>query len=342
MNQPGPSQADAAAVAGRSLSAHGASRIPVAAASIEATLRWLVALCALPVVGSVAILLCTAPRVIEALGMTALGATVRAFGWWLGLASVVSIFWALVLAQIFTRRIMTSIRRLSEDAAKLAEVQALEMQSTHIKEGMEAAGALVRVTTLLRERTAERDGAAAAATHLRLAGQELQHQASHDGLTGLMNRRRFDTVIGERVAACDRGGDQLTLLFIDVDGFKRFNDRYGHAVGDDLLRLFAARIRSNVREAEVVARLGGDEFAVVLSHATPSRTLETADRLIDQLSRPYQVGALTLEVSASIGLAAYPGSGTCAKTLLQAADAAMYLAKDAGKCRHVTSGFGLL
>jgi diguanylate cyclase (GGDEF)-like protein len=211
-----------------------------------------------------------------------------------------------------------------------------------MKEAEEVAAALARAAALLRERTAERDRAARAEAFLRREQRQLEHQASHDVLTGLMNRQRFDTVIHERVAACDRDGGELTLLYIDVDGFKRINDLHGHVIGDELLRLFAARMKAGVRESEVVARLGGDEFAVILDHAMPAQTLKTADGLIDRLSRPYRVGPLMVEVSASIGLAAYPASGTCARTLLEAADEAMYRAKRGGKCRHVTSGYAPL
>jgi len=313
---------------------------PVAGLSIESTLRWLVTLCTLPAATLPVMLLCTDPRVANLLGMPALGATTRSLGWWMGIVAVVSIVVGLALAQVLARQIAGSLQGLAEAAERLADGQPMAMPPMHIAQAAKTAAAFTRIAALLQERTGQRDRAAEAATHLRDVGRKLQHQASHDALTGLVNRARFDTVIGQCVAACDRSGQTLTLLYIDVDGFKRINDRHGHAVGDELLRLFAARIECGVRESEVVARLGGDEFAVILSHALPSQSLDTADRLIDQLSRPYRVGELTVEVSASIGLAAYPESARCAHTLLQAADAAMYLAKNAGKCRYATSGFG--
>ncbi len=141
------------------------------------------------------------------------------------------------------------------------------------------------------------------------------------------------------------GGRRLTLLYIDMDGFKRVNDSHGHAMGDELLRLFAARIKASVRESEVVARLGGDDFVVILGHATQGPALEIADRLNDHLSRPYRIGSLAIEISASIGLAACPASGTHFETLLEAAeaaegaDAAMYLAKEGGRGRHLMSKY---
>jgi diguanylate cyclase (GGDEF)-like protein len=174
----------------------------------------------------------------------------------------------------------------------------------------------------------------------RLAAQ-LERVTTRDGLTGLANRECFDAVLCARLIECERRAGQLTVLYVDVDGFKHINDLHGHAVGDELLRLFAARLRSGVRESEVVARLGGDEFAVLIDHATPAQALHTADGLIDRLSRPYRVDHLLLEVSASIGLASYPTAGTCARTLMAAADAAMYRAKRGGKRRFVSSLPGL-
>lgn len=198
---------------------------------------------------------------------------------------------------------------------------------------------------MLLERTAECDRGAETEAHRRGAAQrlqQLQHQASHDELTGLVNRRSFDAELQERVSACGFEGAELTLMYIDIDGFKRINDEHGHSIGDQLLRLFAARLRAGVRETEVVARLGGDEFAVILGHAMAQPALQTADALIENLSRPYRVGALRLEVSASIGLAACADSDLPAQAILEAADAAMYQAKQAGKCRHVTSDFAPL
>ncbi len=168
--------------------------------------------------------------------------------------------------------------------------------------------------------------------------QALQHQANHDDLTGLANRRRFEAELRQRSEGCDRAGAGITLLYIDIDGFKGVNDEHGHAVGDQLLRLFAARLKAGLRNTEVVARLGGDEFAVILWQASAQEAVHIADGLIGRLSRPYRLGERTLRISASIGLAASPEAGTSGPALLAAADAAMYQAKQAGKCRHVSAG----
>jgi diguanylate cyclase (GGDEF)-like protein len=168
----------------------------------------------------------------------------------------------------------------------------------------------------------------------------LAHRATHDALTGLVNRTRFEATLDERLKA--RGARGVTLLYVDVDGFKQVNDRHGHDVGDAVLRLVAARLTAGVRSSDVVGRLGGDEFAVILDGLGIQRAAEIADQLIDRLSRPYAVGTLAIEVSASIGLAASPQAGMTAAELLKAADEAMYRAKGGGRHRYEVSDFSRL
>lgn len=138
------------------------------------------------------------------------------------------------------------------------------------------------------------------------------------------------------------GGAQLVVLFVDIDDFKPVNDLHGHAVGDELLRDFAARLRAGVRADDVVARLGGDEFAVLIEGHSARVAQAHAAALVERLSQPYAIDSLTLSVSACIGIAGYPEDGTTAKALLAAADAAMYRAKGTGKRRISTSDFAPL
>jgi diguanylate cyclase (GGDEF)-like protein len=168
----------------------------------------------------------------------------------------------------------------------------------------------------------------------------LAHHATHDALTGLVNRPRFEALLNQRLKA--RGARGLTLLYVDMDGFKQVNDKHGHDVGDVVLRLFASRLSAGVRASDVVGRLGGDEFAVILDGLGVERAVEIADQLIDRLSRPYAVGALKIEVSASIGLAASPQAGVTSAALTKAADAAMYRAKGSGRHRYEVSDFSAL
>ncbi|SDN79241.1 PAS domain S-box-containing protein/diguanylate cyclase (GGDEF) domain-containing protein [Klenkia soli] len=158
---------------------------------------------------------------------------------------------------------------------------------------------------------------------------QLTHQALHDPLTGLSNRR----LLGDRLehALRRRGSRDLTVVLCDLDDFKDVNDRLGHAAGDQLLLEVASRLRTVAREGDTVARLGGDEFALLLEDTGLAGAREVADRIHEWLAQPVVVEGETVSVSASIGLADVLAEGVTAEELLQHADVAMYLAKDGGK-----------
>lgn len=166
-----------------------------------------------------------------------------------------------------------------------------------------------------------------------------RHQAVHDALTGLPNRRHLleeiERAIGERAAAKTTFG----LLLIDLDRFKEVNDALGHHSGDILLCELAERLRSSLRKGDSVARLGGDEFGVLLRDMDENHPhwLETVDRLGDSLELPVYVQGLPVSVEASIGVAIYPTHAADAETLLQRADIAMYVAKKHGRGHAVYS-----
>jgi diguanylate cyclase (GGDEF)-like protein len=125
-----------------------------------------------------------------------------------------------------------------------------------------------------------------------------------------------------------------SLLYIDLDHFKRVNDTAGHAAGDDLLRVVAQRLITSVGKDHSIARLGGDEFAVLLpSIAGPDDARRVAERIVADIERPIVVGAREHQVSASIGMTVFPADGTKLEELLKAGDIAMYHAKDAGRAR---------
>ena len=159
------------------------------------------------------------------------------------------------------------------------------------------------------------------------AHRALQVQARTDALTGLANRSTFSTALD--AAASDVTG-QAWVLFIDLDDFKLVNDRLGHAAGDDLLRAVAARLSGAVREPGLCARLGGDEFAVLVHAADADDVAVLGHRLIDAVSAPVQLAEGTARVGASIGAARVLAGTPWTETLRQA-DAAMYVAKAAGK-----------
>jgi diguanylate cyclase (GGDEF)-like protein len=168
---------------------------------------------------------------------------------------------------------------------------------------------------------------------------QLEHQATHDPLTGLPNRPLFQELGEQALARSDRYGTTVAVLFLDLDRFKPVNDSFGHAVGDELLVQIAARLRASVRRGDVVARFGGDEFVVVCEHpAGQSEMLELARRLIDALSEPVTIGSVSASVGASVGIAIGGGGRVTIDTLIRDADAALYQAKEDGRGRAVLFG----
>ena len=159
----------------------------------------------------------------------------------------------------------------------------------------------------------------------------LEHQALHDPLTELPNRRRFIEEL-ERMCTSGRPGDLISILFLDLDGFKEVNDRYGHDVGNDLLVAVAGRLRSCVRPGDIVARMGGDEFTIILTRLeTVAPAVEVAERLVRMFSEPFDIRSLAIRTSTSIGIALALADEADPGDLLRRADVAMYRAKSHGK-----------
>jgi diguanylate cyclase (GGDEF)-like protein/PAS domain S-box-containing protein len=164
--------------------------------------------------------------------------------------------------------------------------------------------------------------------------QRLEHLAHHDPLTDLPNRSLFRDRLQQAMRKGSRDNQSLALLFIDLDRFKEVNDRLGHVTGDQLLVEAAQRITTCVRNSDTVARLGGDEFTVVLQGAEDRQAVErVAQDVIDAIAAPFVLGQASACVSASIGIAIYPGDADDPETLTKAADQAMYEAKAQGRNR---------
>ena len=156
-----------------------------------------------------------------------------------------------------------------------------------------------------------------------------EHQALHDELTGLPNRKLLLRRCEVALAEASRSSGVAGFLLLDLDGFKEVNDTLGHPAGDQLLQTVAHRLTHSVRPGDLVARLGGDEFAVLLPVIRSAATArEVAARLRAALSEPFRLDGMTLAVEASIGIAVYPGDATDVEQLMQRADVAMYLAKE--------------
>ena len=172
---------------------------------------------------------------------------------------------------------------------------------------------------------------AALANSLTLANQELTQLALHDNLTGLPNRILLADRIGQAISQIDAVGGCLAVMFIDLDGFKPVNDAFGHHMGDQLLRAVASRLRTSLHGQDTLARIGGDEFVLLVSLEAAAYAKGIAARQVHLIGQTFEVAGHSLHISASIGIALYPGNGIDQNELLMNADAAMYHAKSSGK-----------
>ena len=158
----------------------------------------------------------------------------------------------------------------------------------------------------------------------------VRHQALHDGLTGLANRRLFSSHLEELLKKNLSGA----VFYLDIDGFKVINDTLGHAAGDLLLKEIARRIASEVREEDCTARIGGDEFTVVVHSLSSRREIEkTCARILRKIARKAVIGGHEVFVTASMGISLFPEDGTNPGDLMKYADSAMYHSKENGKNR---------
>jgi two-component system, cell cycle response regulator len=173
---------------------------------------------------------------------------------------------------------------------------------------------------------------------------QLHHEAERlsttDGLTGLWNFRYLSSSLAREIERSTRFQRPLAVLMLDLDNFKQVNDMHGHARGDSVLRELAHRVQEQIREVDTFARYGGEEFVVVLPETSVEGASQLAERICDAVRRePFRFeGEPPLDVTVSVGGAAYPEHGVSAATLMRAADRALYLAKDEGRDRwHVPS-----
>ncbi|MDR3437355.1 GGDEF domain-containing protein [Telmatospirillum sp.] len=161
--------------------------------------------------------------------------------------------------------------------------------------------------------------------------RELREQAIYDSLTGLLNRACFIEHLEKAIANAARERRKVGVAFIDLDGFKEINDRFGHQAGDQLLCEVGRRIHRVVRACDSAARLGGDEFVVLVQGDQTGGMRRLAERLSLALREPFCVSGTELSLTASVGLAFYPEHGLQGQQILEAADMAMYRVKAAGK-----------
>jgi len=160
----------------------------------------------------------------------------------------------------------------------------------------------------------------------------LAHLADHDVLTGLANRRRFDTELQRHLDRCRRHGPAGALLLLDLDNFKQVNDSLGHNAGDELLVNIAGLLRRSIRSADVVARLGGDEFAILLTDGDQAAAQRVADLVVERIgAHASTLDGVARRVTASIGAVTFRAASEHAADILALADMTMYDAKEAGR-----------
>jgi diguanylate cyclase (GGDEF)-like protein len=230
-----------------------------------------------------------------------------------------------VLLAVLYRRLLRPIQRLKRQASQIALRG--EVEPVHWDRRDE----LGQLGQHLNQVHAQIDGLFA---RLEAQKTELEKVALHDSLTALPNRALFRELTRGAVAAAQRDGGRLALLFIDIDRFKAVNDTWGHAAGDALLVAVAERLRGAVRAGDVVCRHSGDEFTVLLRDASAwGEVAGTADRVLKEIERPVRLNEGEVSVSASIGVALYPDDAADHETLVRHADTAMYAAKKLGRAR---------
>ncbi len=163
------------------------------------------------------------------------------------------------------------------------------------------------------------------------AEEQLQYMATHDLLTNLPNRFLFNDRLDQAVAKAKRGNRRFAVLFLDLDGFKEVNDRFGHQKGDVTLQQVAERLKGCLRGSDTLARLGGDEFSLILEDIQETRSAATVpQKLLAALAAPFYLDDNEITITASIGVSLYPDDGDVTELLLKKADTAMYQAKELG------------
>ncbi|HET7747108.1 MAG TPA: GGDEF domain-containing protein, partial [Vicinamibacteria bacterium] len=174
---------------------------------------------------------------------------------------------------------------------------------------------------------------------LKAANQALETLAITDGLTSLFNHRHFQDMLAKELKKCEQQGRPLSLLLIDIDHFKQFNDRWGHQEGDAALRRVAAQITKTIRGTDLAFRYGGEELAVLLPSCPKARAAEVAEKVrVAVKSNAQRPGRFGDRVTVSIGVSTFPEDGRVGRGLVDAADASLYAAKAAGRDRVVVAG----
>jgi len=232
--------------------------------------------------------------------------------WQVGAGLLVAFGVGLWFARSVVLKVLSSVTGLNQAALALGKGEAVVLPRIQLKEAEAVGQAILQAANVM---------------------QKVKFMAQHDALTRLPNRLLFDEFANRRLALALRQRRTLSLLALDLDGFKGVNDTLGHAAGDDVLKAAARRLQSAVRASDMVARIGGDEFLVLLYDVEVATAMDTAQRMVALLSAPY--AGVSVTVSASVGVAMHAGLGEPWSDLTARADQALYAAKEQGKQRAV-------
>ncbi|MBD3414183.1 MAG: diguanylate cyclase [Candidatus Aminicenantes bacterium] len=169
-------------------------------------------------------------------------------------------------------------------------------------------------------------------TPRKLAQEQLYQAATHDRLTGLMNRLLFYDMLSKELARARRNKYMTALVYIDLDQFKLINDTKGHSTGDKLLAAVGDRLKKIKRDGDHLARMGGDEFVVTLPEIKKEEhAIEKAENILSELQNPFDIDGMNIQITASVGCSIFPKDGTSNESLIKAADMAMYFSKTHGR-----------
>jgi diguanylate cyclase (GGDEF)-like protein/PAS domain S-box-containing protein len=226
-------------------------------------------------------------------------------------------------AESYMRRVVAGERIEPFETRRVRKDGSLIDVSISMSPVRDANGEMIAISTIARD-----------VTERKRFESQLKQLANYDPLTGLLNRRRFEEELDERVARAKFHGSGGAVLVLDLDNFKYVNDTYGHGAGDDLVRTIAQLLRVRMREGDLLARLGGDEFAVLVPEATPADVRRFADELIAAVrGHTMPIDGRAIQATTSIGAALFDDASQSGEELLADADRAMYEAKDAGRDR---------